>query len=299
MSRLFRRVFILPALIALAACAPAPTPAIPTALVLPSPVTTPVPTAVLPTITPLVPTRPPVLPTATRPTATITPTFTAAPPDILFESIAVDVDTLLVGAHDACLPATAQVRAVIRSVADLELVTLSWAYEGRVFRPGARMEQVARADWVGALGPFEQEGTVLYFITARDVNGAQALSDQRTLTVIPCLTPAPLATAYDGPATLTPTPPYGAAQSVRALDQQLAAWSGVPLPVTLTWAGGFPPYTLEVYPPQFGTLQGSGPAQIYTSNPDFTGQDRFTFRVTDSRGQASLGTIYIVVSARP
>lgn len=114
---------------------------------------------------------------------------------------------------------------------------------------------------------------------------------------MPCTAPEPLGTAYDGPLPLTPTPPYGAALSIHAHDQQIGAFTGEPLAITLTWDGGFEPILLEVFPPERGTLQGGGPARVYTSPPDYVGPDRFTFRLTDANGQASTGTVYIQVSA--
>lgn len=177
MPSLCRRTLIAFALL-LAACAPTSPPVIPTAAVLPSPVITPVPTAIPPTWTPDRPSPTPVPPTVvqTRVTDTPAPTLTATPPGIVFESITAALPEVLVSLHRDCLPAAVEIQAIIRSVAPLEQVALSWAYEGRIFRPGARMEQTARADWIAALGPFDQAGTVLYFVTARDANGVQAMS---------------------------------------------------------------------------------------------------------------------------
>ena len=279
----------------LAACAPSQR-AIPTVFVLPSPTHTPVPTVVAPTITPLVITPPPVLPTATRITATPTLTFTPTPRLIAVDGLDSSVHTVLLPRHENCLPQTAIARAVVRSVAPLEGVWLNWAYVGRLSsRPGTAMEQAADGTWTAELGPFEREGTVSYWVVAQDTNGAEAISDTATLTVVECTvdTPTPLPTVGPIP---TATPEYGEALSVHALDQLIYVEHNTPTTVDLAWEGGVGPYTIDrITRPAHGTLSGVGPTRVYMPDSGYIGPDSFTFRVLDGNGQAATGTITLQV----
>ncbi len=284
---------------ALAACT-SPPESRPVEIVLPTVTSSPVLTVIAPTVTPLVLTRPPLPPTATQPTRTPSPTATPSPETINFERLTHEPAAVVVARHANCTPQIVRVRAVIRSAAPLQAAILNWTWQGRFSsRPGSGMGQVARADWVAELGPFDRAGTVVYWVAARDINGVEVLSPEGTFAVEECTAPSPTPTRPPGPRP-TATPEYGEALSVHAADQEIYVAQDTPTTILLTWEGGVPPYMLDrVTQPDHGSLGGAGPVRVYIPEPGYTGQDRFTFRVLDGNQQASTGTITLLVGVAP
>ncbi len=292
-----RRVLVLGliGLVLLAGCGP--NRAVPTLLAIVTPTGTPVSTLVPPTETPIVLTRPPLLPSATRPaTGTPTPTPTVTPLALYVESLTSDLPDVLMALYPACQPQTTTVRAIIRSLSPLTVVSLNWTYEGRLAtRPGIAMRQIARGDWVADLGPFLYAGTARYWVTARDSDGNQTLSEENTLEILNCEEPPPTVTLPPGPRP-TATPPYGEALSVRGVQQDVSVPHNTPTTIILRWEGGVEPVTIDrVSQPEHGTLAGMGAGYVYTPNAGYIGQDSFTFRVLDANGQASTGVIRLSV----
>ena len=82
-----------------------------------------------------------------------------------------------------------------------------------------------------------------------------------------------------------------------AYPQTVEAVTGVPLAITLTGSDpdGDPITFLIVTDPRFGTLTGSGPDQIYTSDEEFIGQDFFEFVVQDGFGESAPARVDINV----
>jgi hypothetical protein len=116
------------------------------------------------------------------------------------------------------------------------------------------------------------------------------MSDSRGLTEV---TSTVAVTHYQTGGTLPPNNPPVANNQSPTIPQAVAT------PITLT--GSDPEslpllYTL-VGSPANGTLTGSAPYLVYTSNYSYNGPDSFTFRVTDSEGQTSLATVSITVAA--
>ncbi len=79
---------------------------------------------------------------------------------------------------------------------------------------------------------------------------------------------------------------------ITAIDQSLVLNANTPINITLSRKGGMPAFTYTVdTPPAHGVLSGTAPNFVYTPNTDFSGNDLFTFTVTDSFGQTSSGTV--------
>lgn len=294
-ARLLNWRWALPGLLVLTACAP-PAATLPAPVLLETSPPTAVPTAVLPTPTMLVLTRPPLLPTATRVIPTPTPSPTPTPPTLVIESVSSSQEAVLVPLHANCVPQTTHIRAVVRSVAPVEAVWVTWFYQGSLSsRPGIAMSQVARVEWAADLGPFPHSGRVNYWVVARASDGSQAISETGSFEVRGCGEPSPLPPPTGGPRP-TNTPYYGEALSVHAVDQTVDVPHNTPVTLMLRWEGGVGPYTVDrVTQPGHGTLSGIGLARTYTPDPGYSGPDRFTFRVLDSAGQASTGTITLRV----
>jgi len=87
----------------------------------------------------------------------------------------------------------------------------------------------------------------------------------------------------------------GANSAPTAIPQALMAESGVALPIVLTGIDA-EQANLDVaivdFPTQ-GTLDGTGPTLVYTSNPGFTGPDVFRFKVSD--GQIESGSASVTI----
>jgi hypothetical protein len=288
-------VLLIFGLVGIAACAPQTTD-VPTVFVLPTASQTMVSTAVLPTITPLVITQPPVLPTATRLTSTPVPTRTPTPRPLYIEAVTSSEPVLITGWHDNCQPQRTEIRATIRSTIPIQRVTLKWTYEGRLDSlPGVDMQQIARADYVTTIGPFNDFGTLVYWVQAVDHDGNTALSEEYRLEIDDCDAPTPPPTRVPGPVP-TDTPFYGEARSVQAVDQDVVVLANTSANVVLSWEGGVEPFVIDIMrQPDNGTLTGSGSLRTYTPNPGFAGADRVLFRVQDGNNQASTGTITLLV----
>jgi len=82
-----------------------------------------------------------------------------------------------------------------------------------------------------------------------------------------------------------------------AVPQTVEAITGVQLPITLTGSDpdGDPISFLIVTDPRFGTLTGSGPDQVYTSDEGFVGSDFFEFVVQDGYGESAPARVSINV----
>jgi len=282
-------------LMLLVACAP--NRAVPTLLAIITPTGTPVSPMVPPSETPFVLTRPPLLPSATRPAPLIpTSTPTATPLALYVESLTSDLPEVLMALYPACQPQTATIRAIIRSLSPLGVVSLNWTYEGRLSTlPGIPMRQIARGDWVADLGPFMYAGTARYWVVARDEAGNQTLSEEATLEVLNGEEPPPTRTLPPGPRP-TATPPYGEALSVHGVQQTITVPHNTPTSIVLRWEGGVEPVTIDrVTQPAHGTLSGLGVSYVYTPNGGYIGEDSFTFRVLDANDQASTGVIRLTV----
>ncbi|NPV68165.1 MAG: hypothetical protein HPY64_13580 [Anaerolineae bacterium] len=280
----------------LSACQGRPPIVVPTLLVLPSVTPTAVATAApLVTATP-----PPVLPTATFPTATPTLSPTPRPTLVSVASISHAPDQLVTGLHPGCQPQLAQVRAVLSAPAEVQVLLQSYYIDRPTSRPGVPMQPLGPAEFAATLGPYTQAGTILYRVVVLR-GGEQAISEDRTLEVLDCPNPTPLPTnRYGVSPTVTPTPPYGAALSVRAASQTVVLPPDTPTTIFLTWEGGLPPYVIDrVTQPRYGALDGAGPMRVYIPQPGFSGIDSFTFVVTDGNGQASMGTITLLVGIEP
>jgi len=298
MRRARYALLLLIALLALSACQARPPIVVPTLAVLPSVTPTPVPT-----VAPLLlatATAPAVLPTATFPIATPTLSPTPRPTLAGVAGVSHAPAQVVTGLHPGCQPQVAQVRAALSGPAGEARVLLQAYYADRPSsRPGTPMQAVA-GEYVGELGPFTRAGTILYRVVVLR-GGEQTVSADQTLEVIDCPNPTPLPTnRYGVSPTMTATPPYGAALSVRAADQTITTPPDTPVTILLTWEGGLPPYVIDrVTQPRFGALDGAGPMRVYIPEPGFTGRDSFTFVVTDGNGQASLGTITLLVGIEP
>ncbi len=292
-----RRVLVLGivGLMLLAACAPER--AVPTLLAIITPTGTPVSTLVPPSETPFVLTRPPLLPSATSP-ATQVPTLTpsATPLALYVESLTSERPDVVMALYPACQPQTTTIRAIIRSLSPLSVVSLNWTYADRfATHPAIPMRQIARGDWVADLGPFMYAGTARYWVVARDSDGNQTLSDEAMLEVLNCEEPPPTLTLPPGPRP-TATPPYGEALSVRGVQQDVSVPYNTPTTIILRWEGGVEPVTIDrVTQPEHGTLSGMGAGYVYTPNGGYIGEDSFTFRVLDANDQASTGVIRLTV----
>ncbi|MCK7592298.1 Ig-like domain-containing protein [Pseudomarimonas salicorniae] len=83
----------------------------------------------------------------------------------------------------------------------------------------------------------------------------------------------------------------------RAIDQQLQTDEDVALDILLT--GADPEGDALVFhvgtSPEHGTLTGQPPNLVYTPAADFSGDDRFTFRVNDGQADSDPATVSIVV----
>lgn len=82
-----------------------------------------------------------------------------------------------------------------------------------------------------------------------------------------------------------------------AADQSLEVIQGVPAPATLTATdvdGDTLTYTI-VTAPAHGTLSGSAPNLIYTSEAGYAGADAFTFLVGDAQADSSVATVSLLV----
>ncbi|WP_179957701.1 Ig-like domain-containing protein [Exilibacterium tricleocarpae] len=87
-------------------------------------------------------------------------------------------------------------------------------------------------------------------------------------------------------------------QRPTAVDLNLATPEDQPLGVTLRGEDGdgvIVSYAVTV-PPTRGRLTGSAPNLTYTPQPDYFGDDSFTYRVTDDVGATATGTVRITVS---
>jgi uncharacterized repeat protein (TIGR01451 family) len=84
-----------------------------------------------------------------------------------------------------------------------------------------------------------------------------------------------------------------------ALDQTLETEEDVPLPLTLTAENLSPgPVTWVIEtPPANGTLTGTAPDLVYTPDPDWYGEDSFTFYVNDGLQDSNTATITITVTS--
>ena len=80
-------------------------------------------------------------------------------------------------------------------------------------------------------------------------------------------------------------------------NQMVDAYSDAPVPISLT--GSSPKNALLTYtivtPPAHGSLQGTAPNLVYTSNAGFTGQDAISFRVNDGALDSNTATMTITV----
>ncbi len=286
-------------LLVLSACQSRPPIVVPTLAVLPS--VTPTATSTVAPLLPPTATLPPVLPTATVPTATPSLTPTARPTLVSVAEVSHIPPQLVTGLHAGCQPQMAQVRAVLSGQAtDIQVLLQSYYIDRPTSRPGVPMQPVGAAEYGATLGPYPQAGTIVYRVVVVR-GGQQTISADQTLEVIDCPNPTPLPTnRYGVSPTVTPTPPYGAALSVRAIDQTVTVPPDTPTTIVLTWEGGLPPYVIDrVTEPRYGALDGAGPMRIYIPQPGFTGRDSFTFVVTDGNGQASMGTITLLVGSAP
>jgi beta-lactam-binding protein with PASTA domain len=83
-----------------------------------------------------------------------------------------------------------------------------------------------------------------------------------------------------------------------ANPQSLAIGQSTPTPVTLSGSDpeGYPLLFAVTGQPAHGTLTGTPPYLVYTSDFNYTGSDAFTFKVTDSNGHVSSATIGITVA---
>lgn len=301
-SRMGARVILLGLLVlAIGACAP--TPDVPTLMVLPTitaaPLTsaTPVPpTAQLATIAPLLPTATPVA--SSTPVPSPLPTGTPVP----ISDLTVLPDRLTQGLHSNCTPQTAEVRVNMAGpLPDDAQVLLKWDYSGQfTSRPGNAMEALSATEYRGTLGPFERAQDVVYRVIV--IQGrSQEISEDYMLAVEECTASTPAPTSpYGIQRTATPTPTYGADLSVQATNQTVTTEVDTALQITLSWRGGVSPYTISrVIPPRYGVLDGVGPVRVYIPPANFSGIDSFTYVVTDGNGQASMGTITIYVGMEP
>jgi hypothetical protein len=92
--------------------------------------------------------------------------------------------------------------------------------------------------------------------------------------------------------TLTVTPP------LEATDLSLETAYQQPLAGTLEATGGLEPYTFDILTgPAHGTISGTLPVFTYTPDDDFSGEDTFTFEVTDDYGATATGTVTVNVIA--
>jgi hypothetical protein len=95
------------------------------------------------------------------------------------------------------------------------------------------------------------------------------------------------------------SPAPGANQPPVADSQSLAATAGVPLDIVLAGSdpeGSALAYTI-VTPPGNGSLTGTPPNVVYTSNPGFAGPDSFLFTVNDGALTSTPATILLDVVA--
>lgn len=278
------------------ACAPAAD--LPTLAVIPSPVRTAVPTAIVPTATPLTLTPPPVTATEIRPSITPTLIPTETPVLVFIESITHDDNRVSTNVHQLCEPSMKQIRVTTRSEIGIDVVSISWTTEMETNTRPVAMVQGEPNVWGGEIGPFDLPGMITYQITVRDANGGVIESEPQTFEVFQCDIERPTITSTPGP-TPTNTPYIGEAQSVHATDQTVIVQFETPITILLAWEGGIGPYQVSAGQPRWGRVSGIGANLVYTPNSGFSGSDNFEFVVTDSSGQASRGTITIEVLSPP
>ena len=116
------------------------------------------------------------------------------------------------------------------------------------------------------------------------------MSDSRGLTEV---TSTVAVTLYQSGGTLPPNNPPVANNQSPAVPQAVAT------PVTLTASDpeGLALNYSVTTKPAHGTLRGTAPYLIYTSDYSYNGPDSFNFLATDSEGQTSSATVSITVSA--
>jgi len=80
-------------------------------------------------------------------------------------------------------------------------------------------------------------------------------------------------------------------------DQAVSTDEDDPLPITLTGSdpNGDPLTFMITIPPVNGVLSGTPPNLTYTSDPDLSGLDSFTFVVDDGNGNSDTGTVSITI----
>jgi serine/threonine protein phosphatase PrpC len=110
----------------------------------------------------------------------------------------------------------------------------------------------------------------------------------------PTNTPKP-PTNTPKPPTNTPTTPPPACEPVLAGDVDASTSQGEPVEITLNGAGTNISYTIVSDPLHGGLGKLKVNKVIYTPDADFTGDDTFTYRVTDQCGQTADATVTIHV----
>jgi hypothetical protein len=294
-----RGILLLGLLLSLIACTPASNEEIPTVMALPTVTATTTPAATPPVVT-LESISSQILPTATRVSGGIStplPSLTPESAAVSIDSVTLSQATVTANTNENCTSLTTRVVATVSSLAELRAVTLKWNYFGRITSsPGTDMQPVAGTnEFTLTLGPFDRPGPVMYWVTAEDQAGNIAYSGEFQLDVAACTEPTMTPTRSSGPI-LTDTPYYGEERSIRATDKEIIVPLNTPTQINLSWQGGFPPIVIDgVTNPANGLLTGGGVGYVYTPNLDFTGTDRFTFRIKDSTGQASTGVITLRV----
>ena len=80
-------------------------------------------------------------------------------------------------------------------------------------------------------------------------------------------------------------------------SQSVSTPKNTPLAIILTtYDADYDPLTYSIVTqPVNGTLSGTGPEITYTPNPDYKGQDSFTFKVNDGAVDSALATVSITV----
>lgn len=83
------------------------------------------------------------------------------------------------------------------------------------------------------------------------------------------------------------------------ITQNLITYENTSVDVTTLTRGGIPPLAVTaITNPANGTVTGTAPDLAYTPDPDFIGEDSFTYTVMDSTDKTSVNTIEILVVAQ-